>query len=70
MSERKSIHLNVQGMTCQGCVNAVTRVVKKSDPQADVKIDLASGKVDIESDVDAALVTAAIEKAGYGAQLR
>lgn len=70
MSERKSIHLNVQGMTCQGCVNAVTRVVKKSDPQADVKIDLSSGKVDIESDVDAALVAAAIEKAGYGAQLR
>ena len=70
MSERKSIHLQVQGMTCQGCVNAVTRVIKKSDPQADVKIELASGKVDVESTADAAAIAAAIDKAGYSAQLR
>lgn len=70
MSERKSIHLQVKGMTCQGCVNAVTRVIKKSDPQADVKIDLASGKVDVESAAEASAIAAAIDKAGYSAQVR
>ena len=70
MSERKTIHLDVQGMTCQGCVNAVTRVVKKNDPEADVTIELSSGKVDIETSIDAAALSAAIEKAGYTAQVR
>lgn len=70
MSEAKNIQLNVQGMTCEGCVNAVTRVVKKRDPEAAVKIELASGNVDIESALDPAVLAEAIEKAGYKAQVR
>ena len=46
MSDSKNIVLDVKGMTCQGCVNAVTRIVKRADPQAEVKIDLPSGRVD------------------------
>lgn len=70
MAENKTIELNVKGMTCEGCVAAVTRIVKKVDPQAEVKIELASGKVDIQSGVDAGVLTAAIEKGGYEAQPR
>lgn len=62
-----TLELNVKGMTCEGCVAAVTRIIKKKDPAADVAIDLASGKVDIESSTDPALITAAIGKAGYEA---
>ena len=70
MAENKTIELNVKGMTCEGCVAAVTRIVKKVDPQADVKIELASGKVHIQSGVNAGVLTAAIEKGGYEAQPR
>ena len=70
MAENKTIELSVKGMTCEGCVAAVTRIVKKADPQADVKIELASGKVAIQSGVDASILTAAIAKGGYEAQPR
>ncbi len=70
MNARSTIVLNVKGMTCEGCVAAVTRVVKKADPQADVAIDLSSGNVDITSTAERAALTAAIEKAGYEAQPR
>ncbi|MDP4594045.1 MAG: heavy-metal-associated domain-containing protein, partial [Beijerinckiaceae bacterium] len=60
----------VQGMTCEGCVAAVTRIVKKADPQADVHIDLASGNVDISSSAEPSAFTDAIQKAGYEAQPR
>ena len=39
----------VQGMTCGHCVRAVTEAVKSVDPQAEVKVDLATGKVDYVS---------------------
>ena len=32
MSEGKSVVLTVTGMTCQGCVNSVTGIVKRADP--------------------------------------
>ncbi|MGE3245478.1 MAG: heavy-metal-associated domain-containing protein [Beijerinckiaceae bacterium] len=70
MSESKNIELKVTGMTCQGCVAAVKRVVQKADPQAEVAIELESGKVDIQSTADAAVLKAAIEKAGYTAEAR
>src|SRR4051812_2696346 len=39
----------VQGMSCGHCVQAVTDAVKAVDPKAEVKVDLASGKVDVET---------------------
>ena len=39
----------VQGMTCGHCAGAVTQAVKSVDPQAEVKVDLASGKVEVHS---------------------
>lgn len=70
MSEQKSIVLDVKGMTCQGCVNAVTRIIKKSDPQADVKIDLQSGRVEAQSALAADTLAKAISAAGYEAQAK
>ena len=55
----------VQGMSCGHCVNAVTQAVKAVDPQAEVKIDLASGKVDVQSQQDHAAIARAIEEEGY-----
>ncbi len=55
----------VQGMTCGHCASAVTQAVKSVDPQADVKVDLASGKVEVTSQQDHAAIAAAIEEEGY-----
>jgi copper chaperone len=55
----------VQGMSCGHCVGAVTNAVKAIDPQAQVKVDLASGKVEVQSQQDAAAITRAIEDEGY-----
>jgi copper chaperone len=55
----------VQGMTCNHCVGAVTQAVKSVDPQAEVKVDLASGKVDVQSGQDHAAIARAIEEEGY-----
>ncbi|HWS74683.1 MAG TPA: cation transporter [Quisquiliibacterium sp.] len=59
------IELKVGGMTCNHCVMAVTRAVKDLDPAAEVKVDLASGRVQVQTTVAAAQVAAAITEAGY-----
>jgi copper chaperone len=56
---------NVQGMTCGHCERAVTQAVKAIDPQADVKIDRAAGKVDVQSDKPREAIAHAITDEGY-----
>lgn len=67
MSEAKTVVLDVKGMTCQGCVNSVTRIIKKADPSAEVKVDLASGRVEAQSTAAAEALAAAVSGAGYEA---
>jgi copper chaperone len=55
----------VQGMSCGHCVGAVTQAVKSVDPQAEVKVDLASGKVEVQSQQDHQAIARAIEEEGY-----
>ena len=55
----------VQGMTCGHCERAVTQAVKQVDPQAEVRIDRASGKVDVNSTAPREDLAAAITEEGY-----
>jgi copper chaperone len=55
----------VQGMSCGHCVGAVTQAVKSVDPKAEVKVDLSSGKVEVQSQQDHAAIAKAIEEEGY-----
>lgn len=59
------VELKVSGMTCNHCVMAVTRAVKEIDPAAEVRVDLAAGKVQVEGKAAAGQVAAAITEAGY-----
>jgi copper chaperone len=68
MSENQAIVLSVSGMTCEGCANAVRRIVQKTDPQAVVQVDLASGRVEARTGASAETLAAAITKAGYPAK--
>jgi copper chaperone len=57
--------LKVSGMTCGGCINAITRAVKAQDPQAQVQADLATQSVSLETTLTPELVTQLLEGAGY-----
>jgi copper chaperone len=60
------IAFEVQDMTCGHCVSAITQAVKSVDAGAELRIDLASHRVDIVSSrADAASLSAAIQDAGY-----
>jgi copper chaperone len=55
----------VTGMTCGHCEKAVTRAVKQADPQAEVSIDRAANKVEVQSDQPRELLAQAIAEEGY-----
>jgi copper chaperone len=55
----------VQGMSCQHCVRAVTQAVQEVDPSAQVRVDLAAGRVEVQSDKDAAELARVIADEGY-----
>ena len=63
--ESHMIELTVADMTCKHCVGRVTAAVHAVDPAATVNIDLASGKVRIDSTAAVAPLVAAIDDAGY-----
>lgn len=56
---------NVPDMTCGHCVASVTKAVKALDPAAEVKADLASKTVSVETALPAAAVAMALDEAGY-----
>lgn len=55
----------VQGMSCGGCANAVTRAIKKEDGAVVVAVDLESARVTVTGDIPADAVKAAVEAAGF-----
>ena len=57
----------VTGMTCGHCVRSVTEEVGKIEGVTSVEIDLASGRVTVESEgpVDDTAFAAAVDEAGY-----
>ncbi len=64
-----SITLLVGGMTCDGCVAAVTRAIRRLDGDAAVVADLPSGRVTVVSDRPPRDLAAAVEQAGFSAEV-
>ena len=59
---------NVQGMTCGHCERSVTEALKAVDPAAEVKIDRAAGKVEVQSEQPREALAHAIAEEGYAVQ--
>lgn len=57
----------VQGMSCQHCVAAVTRAVQLLDKAAEVEVDLAAGRVRVNSAAAEAELLRVLAEAGYPA---
>lgn len=60
-----SEQFQVQGMTCQHCVRAVTQAIQTMDAQAQVEVDLAGGRVTVRSALPRERITAVIREEGY-----
>ena len=59
----------VEKMTCNGCARHVTKAIQSVQSAAEVKIDLASGKVEVTpSPADPAVIAKVITEAGYPAR--
>jgi copper ion binding protein len=58
---------NVKGMTCEHCVAAVTQELSALPGVHDVRVDLGSGEVAVQSEAPLAdeAVRAAVDEAGY-----
>jgi copper chaperone len=59
------LNLKVSGMTCGGCINAVTRAVQAQDPTAKVQADLASQRVNLETTLSFSQAAQLITEAGF-----
>lgn len=60
------ITFEVNDMTCGHCASTITKAVKAADKDAQVQIDLANHRVQIEPrSADEATLGAAIKEAGY-----
>jgi P-type Cu+ transporter len=61
---------NVKEMTCGNCVKHVTKAVQSFEPGAEVKVDLATGKVEVSpSPKNPEALAKAVTEAGYPANV-
>ena len=66
-----NIKLQIDGMHCGGCQNAVRRVLTSVPSVSAVTVDLAAGSAFVEAgaDVDPAKLVSAVEQTGYVARV-
>ena len=55
----------VTGMTCDHCEKAVTRAIKQLDPAAEVAIDRAQNKVQVQSQQPREALAKVMAQEGY-----
>ena len=61
---------DVKGMTCDNCVQHVTKAVREVAGVRDARVELATNSARVEGDFDAEKIVAAIEEEGYEAAVR
>ncbi|WP_423195338.1 MULTISPECIES: heavy-metal-associated domain-containing protein [unclassified Cupriavidus] len=59
------IEFQVEGMSCNHCIGAITRAVQAVDPAARVSADVPTQAVKVDSQADQGALRQAIEGAGY-----
>lgn len=63
--------INIQGMTCGGCVKSVTRILTETAGVSKAEVDLASARAVVEYDpaqTSPVALAEAVEDGGYDAQ--
>jgi len=59
------LSLKVSGMTCGGCINAITRAIQARDPAAIIQADLATQMVTIQTSLGDSEASRLIIEAGF-----
>jgi copper chaperone len=59
------LNLKVSGMTCGGCINAITRAIQAQDPAAIVQADLETQMVSLQTSLSTAQAGQLITDAGF-----
>ena len=67
MDELREVIMKVDGLQAEGCAEAVRQTIRSLDPEAQVQIDIAHGRVSTRTRADTLEVTDALTKAGYNA---
>lgn len=66
-----TIQLEVKGMTCDHCVNAVTTALKDTNGVSDAQVNLDESSATVEGDnIDISALIAAIDEEGYEAAVK
>lgn len=60
-----AIQLKVSSIVCSSCADSVTKAIQKLDNQAQVRVDLETKMVTIESQISPSLIQEAIEGIGH-----
>lgn len=63
------MRLNITNMSCGHCSAAIEKAIASVDPAAEVKVDIPSRTVDVDTRLDAKTLVGAIRAEGYDAQL-
>lgn len=63
----KDLLMQVDGMTCDGCVKAVTKAIQRLDPTAKVDVDLEHGRVHVVTRAQSIEIARVLDAAGYEA---
>jgi copper chaperone len=59
------MQFNIPQMSCGHCAHAVKEAVHDVDPAAKVDVDLATKRVEVDTQADRAKIVAALAEAGY-----
>ena len=65
----QEVALAITGMTCSGCVNAVTRALSRVPGVSHVQVDLDTGRAQVAGTASAETLLGAVARAGYDATL-
>jgi copper chaperone len=66
------VQLKVTGMSCDGCANSVKKSIQRVYPEANVDVDLATGRVSVNvasDNLDVSQIDKAIRLAGFGVEV-
>lgn len=59
------MQFNIENMTCEGCVRGVSKAIQRVDPNAQVKADLATKKVEVATELPRSAFLPALDEAGF-----
>lgn len=68
----KTVEIKVEGMTCNGCVNSVTRVLEAIDGVSHAQVSLSAAQATVQFDENLTnndILIQAIEDAGFDASI-